>query len=346
MLYSLISNLLCFIWPLFLTLKLLSGEYCKKRTVDGKNSDQIKFLLNYWICFIIVDYIERLVLYNAIFWPCFGFGFLPELFSCSIKLWLFYNHGCLVINYCYLNQFLRKVTCELEAVDPLEVFEVNLVNPVMKTLLTENHLAPLKLLSSMKIGTISWTVGRIVEFCQCFVKSADQSFLQFSLDYICYMDSKQELEKHFEITKRFLASVISFIQYQFIRLNVQDEESLPKIVQLLLIPNVQQNVPLHHTPKFESHNDRIEPVRMDLKGTKANDTLEPELEYQSKSSISDQKYSINNKLLPRYVGNCQFTTYSKRKLQRTSSKPKYLDNAISGYVITTISNPFQFRKFR
>ncbi|CUM48176.1 unnamed protein product [Debaryomyces tyrocola] len=346
MLYLLISNLLCFIWPLFLTLKLLNGEYRKKHTIDNKNSDQVKFLLNYWICFIVVDHIEKLVLYSGIFWPCFGFGFFPELFSCSIKLWLFYNHGCLVVNYCYLNDFLRKITCELEAVDPLEVLELNLVNPVMKTLLTENHLVPLKLLSSMKSGTISWNVGRIVKFCQCFIKSADQPFLQFSLDYFCYMDSKQDLEKHFEITKNFLASVISFLQYQLIRLNIQGEESLPQIIQLLLLPNIQETVPLHHTPKFESHNDRIEPVHMELMGTEANETFQPRLDYKSKCSSADKNYSINNKLAPRYLGRYQLTTDTKRKLPRTSSRHKYLDNAISEYVPTTISNPFQFRKFK
>lgn len=332
MLYLLISNLFCFIWPLFLTLKLLSREYHKKRTIDAKNSDQVKFLLNYWICFIVVDQIEKLVLYNAIIWPCFGLGFLGELFSCSIKLWLFYNHGCLVINYCYLDNFLRKVTCKLEAMDPLEVLELNLVNPVMKALLTENHLAPLKLLPVMNNGTINWTVGRIVNFFQCFINSADQSFLQFSLDYICYMDSKQDLEKHFERTKKFLASVVSFIRYLLIRLNIQGEES-SKIVQLLLIPNIQENV--------QSHNHRTEPVHMNLMSTKANDTLQSKIKYRSKSNISHQKFLSNNKLAPRYLGRYQFTTSTKRKL--TSSKPKYLDNAISEYVPTTVSNPFQFR---
>ena len=317
MLYLLISNLLCFIWPLFLTLKLLSGEYQQKRTNDAKNSDQRKFLLNYWTCFIVVDHIENMVLYSDIFLPCFGFHFLPELFFCSIKLWLFYNHGCLVINYCYLNVFLRKVTCtcELEAVDPLEVLELNLVNPVMKALLSKNHLAPLKLLSIMKNGAISWIVGRIVNFCQCFINSGDQYFLQFSLDYICYMDSKQDLEKHFETPKKFVASVICFLQFQLIRLNILEEESLPKLEQLLIIPNIQENVPLHHTPKLESNNNRIESVHMNLMDDKANNIFPSKLKYEPKSSSFRQKYSSNNKLAQRYFERYLFTTYTKRKLQ-------------------------------
>lgn len=286
MICLLISNILCFIWPLFLTLKLLNREYHKNRTIEDKNSDQVKFLLNYWMCYIAVDYIEKLVLSSVIFWPLFGIGYFPELFSSSVKLWLFYNHGCLVINYCYLECLLRKIACEYDPkVNPFDVLELNFLHPVMKALLTPNHLVPLKFLLCKKKGIVNWTITRIVQFSQCFIESVDQSFLQFSLEYICYMDSKQDLKKNFEITKTFIDSITSFLQYQFVRLKIQEEDSLPRIMELLLRPNVQKNVLLQYISKHKSYNDKIAPVHMDSENTKTYPRLRKELEYESRKRI-------------------------------------------------------------
>lgn len=344
MLYLLIPNILCFVWPLLLTLKVLTGAYNKRHPIDVRNSDQVKFLLNYWICFIAVDYIEKMVLCSAMFWPFVKFGYFPDLFSSTVKIWLFYNHGCLVINYCYLDLLLRKVTCDLGSVDSFEGLEMKLINPVMKTLLAESYLAPLKLLSNK---TKSQIFGRIVQFSEGFAKSGDKSFLQFSLDNICYMDSEQDLERNFEITKTFIGSVMSFLQNQLVLLNFQEEPAAPisRFFQVLLIPNIQ-NVGSQNTLKNNSFNERFEPIHMDLTTTKTNNKSPNELEYKSQIGNLVQKYSINKKLVPRSVENSHFTTYTKRKLKRSSSKSKYLDNAICGYIPSTISKPFQLRRHK
>mmetsp|Transcript_7615 Transcript_7615/g.9432 ORF Transcript_7615/g.9432 Transcript_7615/m.9432 type:complete len:344 (-) Transcript_7615:18-1049(-) len=343
MLYLLLSNILCFIWPLFLTFKLLNGAHHKRRTIDDRNSEQVKFLLNYWICFIAVDYIERLVLYNSLFWPLLGFGYLPDVVSSTVKFWLFYNHGCLVINYCYLDLLLKKINCVVGSVNTMEDLELKFINSAMKTLFSENYLGPLKLLSSK---TRSQILRRVVQFSEGFAKS-DKSFLQFSLDNICYMDSDQDLERNFEITNKFIGSVMSFLQHQLILLKFQEQSvaPIPSIFQFSLIPNIRKDGS-QNTLKFKSFDDRFEPIPTDINYAKANNTPMKELEYNSRNDDVGQKHSFNRKLIPKYIENYRSATYTKRKLKRSSSKSKYLDNTICDYIPLTISNPFQLGKYK
>lgn len=344
MLYLLLSNIFCFIWPLLLTFKLLNGAYHKRPTIDDRTREQVNFLLNYWICFIAVDYIGRLVLYNSLFWPLLGFGYFPDVVSSTVKFWLFYNHGCLVINYCSLDLLLKKINYVIGSVNTIEDLELKLINPAMKTLLAENYLGPLKLLSSK---TRSQTLRRVVQFSEGFAKSGDKSFLQFSLDNICYMDSEQDLERNFEITKKFIGSVMSFLQHQLILLKFQGESlsPIPSLFQFLLIPNIRKDGS-QNTLKYKSFEDRFEPIPTDINCTKADSTPMKELEYNSQNDDVAQKYSFNRKLIPKCIENYRSATYTKRKLNRSSSKSKYLDNTICDYIPSTISNPFQFGKYK
>lgn len=190
------------IFPLLLTLKALNGNL--HDSSPHKIFNQMQYLLNYWICYIVVQFIQNTVLFTSI--THLGIGSFVNCGFIILKLWLFYGHGCLFINYYYCKHLVEGLLGKNWS--NFDHFELTIVDPLVKTFIVRNSLVV------FLINFVNKTLGQfriindILSEMSYFYLSIpiNQSFLLYSLDYICYIDSPANLNSFILKTKENIDS--------------------------------------------------------------------------------------------------------------------------------------------
>lgn len=214
MLYAGISgicSLLTFWLPLLLTAKLLSNLNQTSYVGNGLIGS-MQFLLNYWICYIVFTYVEKSEVSKLLADQYAEFGFS------LVKIWLFYGHGCLIMNNYYLDSLFKRlfIKSASKSVNTLQVLEANLIDPLVDLFLIRNFVVQnmVRLFHKSRIGLIRGLVAYNYELRKNFntgSKGERTSFLQFSLDYLCYMDDPNELKQRFQNSQNILTHFLSVI---------------------------------------------------------------------------------------------------------------------------------------
>lgn len=340
-----VLNLLCFVWPLFLTFKLINGFYSKNRTAEHENGEQVNFLLNYWICYIIVNYIQDSLVTKIVFLPLLGFNYFPNLLFSAIKIWLFYNHGCLVINYCYFERILRKTLNSLDTdFSAFELLEKSLLDPMSNILLANNHFIPSATKMIKKFVNDGNIVHGLIDNAEKFrdefrgIDLKEQSFLQFSLNYVCYMDSTSDLETHYISTNTFVFSIIKFLKFSYTNYFRQEDTSFLKLFQLLTKDNNLNKL----DPVSESHDTQYFDF-LNKDSENINSNIRNISDGGSKTYYIEPKFLLQNKRKSNAYNNYPFPILSKSRSNYSESKQvqESGDNKLQAlYESSTISNPF------
>lgn len=217
MLYAGISglcSLLTFWFPLLLTAKLLSNIN-STAYITSSLIASVNFLLNYWLCYIVVTYIEGSDVVKALANNYAGYGFS------AMKLWLFYGHGCLIMNNYYVDSVFQRIFIKSSSKSPvatLPVLEANLIDPLVVQFVTRNFLVQnlARLFLNSRIGLVRELVAYNYELARALAESGSSksertSFLQFSLDYLCFMDNPSDLNQRFQNSKNILTHFLSVV---------------------------------------------------------------------------------------------------------------------------------------
>lgn len=214
----LISSLSTFVFPLFLTYKLVNQE----GAVAPRFATQAQFLLSYWVSYILVIYMENLIEQNLLV-SSLNQHFITSGFFLMVRIWLLYYHGCLVvtrsygeligsvISASYMKEYVRqfsKSSSSSRLLEQrmasqiwLELFEVN--TDRMFKLLFNSLIAILKL-----SGAFRFPVGQsLVNFHEFLRQNPSFTLLQGALYYICYMDPPEEVSQKYRSFKGFVTSI-------------------------------------------------------------------------------------------------------------------------------------------
>lgn len=186
-------SILTFWWPLLLSVKALQ--------VPGQN---IQFLLTYWLFYTCLCQIQNIILELPI--PISTFLILIGDFS---QIWMFYSHGCLVALYYYIPDISGGYTLS-ELVDMLDQ---QFLDPIVnlfwvKNTVFQSFLQPL----SSKFLPLDEFLAFNKDLCeQQSLPGKRLSFLQYSLDYFCYVDLDQELRARYLKTRLFVSKIRDII---------------------------------------------------------------------------------------------------------------------------------------
>lgn len=206
-----LCSLLTFWLPLLLTAKLLSNLNQTSYVGNGLIGS-MQFLLNYWICYIVFTYLERSEVAKLLADKYAEVGFS------LVKIWLFYGHGCLIVNNYYLDSLFKHlfIKSASKSVNTLQVLETNLIDPLVDLFVIRNFLVQnmVRVFHRSRIGVVRGLVAYNYELRKNFNTSSKcerTSFLQFSLDYLCYMDDPNELDQRFQNSQNILSHFFSVI---------------------------------------------------------------------------------------------------------------------------------------
>lgn len=206
---SAISFSLCCGFPFLLTLKLINQLDIKSDMV-GVQVNQLRFLFNYWVYYVIVTTIENSILLRVIDLSLFNIG---EAIFFLIKIWLFYGKGCLVLSYYYVNYYLSRLLGN-NTQSNLEILEVRFIDPIanlitMNTVLLNHGLNFLNHLTGSNN-----LVNSIVLNFQYFILTLSNNhkqgnlrspyFIGASLQYFCTIDNLV-IYKQYKLTNQFLS---------------------------------------------------------------------------------------------------------------------------------------------
>lgn len=176
-----------FWFPLLLTLKLVTSKPTRP--------DHAVFLLNYWICYAAVSNIQMITALDS-----------PYLFYvfALIKTWLFYGHGCLLVNYCFVELVFNRIFIRRpsRSQSTFQVIELNLIDPLAKQLAL--NVVVVNLCAVLRQSRLA--VGVAIANFHLAIARSHESFLQASLDYWCFIDSQLALDK---MLRRYVSVVTS-----------------------------------------------------------------------------------------------------------------------------------------
>lgn len=196
-----LSALLTFFFPLIITVKVLAQ-------IKGSSQlpvfiAQLQFLANYWLAYVLVSYIQ------SILTTSFGVLILGQDYLISgaflvIKVWLFYYHGCLLVNRFYFQAFSRCIlplfgrnAVANKSSPPIQQLEISL-DPILRM-----GLSSLVSLSHI-LGIHNFSISVNMRYFQEFLLSNPQlSFLQAFSNYVCYIDTSEELISRFNSVRTF-----------------------------------------------------------------------------------------------------------------------------------------------
>lgn len=265
MLYAGISglcSLLTFWLPLLLTAKLLSNLNQTSYVGNGLIGS-MQFLLNYWICYIVFTYVERSEVAKLMADKYAEVGFS------LVKIWLFYGHGCLIMNNYYLDSLFKRlfIKSASKSVNTLQVLETNLIDPLVDLFVIRNFVVQnmVRVFHRSRIGVVRGLVAYNYELRKNFNTSSKCeriSFLQFSLDYLCYMDDPNELDQRFQNSQNILSHFLSVISLPPVE-DAKNNCSMRKSNDMdynrrLLEKNKRKTDPRRDQPRFVSLPASIE----------------------------------------------------------------------------------------
>lgn len=185
----LLLSVLSFWFPLLLSAKALQ-----------RPSKNLQFLLLYWLGYIVVSNTQFYVAQS-------GFPLAEAVLIAGdiLCLWMFYSHGCLVLAYYYLPGLL---SAEDDALSTIDYLEFKLIDPFVSTFIVHNAVFQniLKLVS-VRVLPFAELLNFNHELCSQYKLQKRLPFLQFSVDYFCYMDLPQELHARYVQSRRFLLGI-------------------------------------------------------------------------------------------------------------------------------------------
>lgn len=203
---SLLSLSCCFVFPFLLTVKLLAGIH-NNTPNPAAEASQARFLLNYWICYAVLGQLELLLPVRAVAEQLFEL--LPLVFYAT-KLWLFYGHGCLIVNYYYARVVFSVISPQSRSRASLTAFEHQYLDPLVKNIVFSRSVQGALLILANLRFTVFVAFWRFVhEF-----HAANATFLQFLLNYCCYIDSALELNRRFEASRLLVNALLSVLGMQ------------------------------------------------------------------------------------------------------------------------------------
>lgn len=181
--------ILNFWFPLLLTAKAF------QRPDDGT-----RFLLTYWVLYACVANAQYYFHHHE---RGFSFDSLIVYLGDFVLMWMFYSHGCLVITHYYLPSLFRLGTGGASTIDELDF---RLFDPLVNLAVVRNpFLQGLIGLFPTRILPIDDLMAFNNELCRHFRLSGKRlSFLQFGVEYFCYMDTSSELHVRYLRCRRFL----------------------------------------------------------------------------------------------------------------------------------------------
>lgn len=203
---SLLSFGGCFAFPFLLTVKLLAGIHNASSNAAA-DASQARFLLNYWLCYLVINLVEQLLPLRGLAEQLFEL--LPLLFYAT-KMWLFYGHGCLIVNYYYMRVVFSVVSPQTRSRASLTAFEHQYLDPFVKNIVYSRSLmGALLILANLRLAVFVALWRFVHEF-----HAASMPFLQFLLNYWCYIDSALELNRRFEASRLVVNALLSVLGLQ------------------------------------------------------------------------------------------------------------------------------------
>lgn len=274
-LISIIFSSLNLYFPLLLTVKLISLNN------SSITSENCIFLLNYWICFILVNYITGYLGYQIIF----------EVF----KVWLFYYHGCLIINYYYFKNCIQVITND--SLSSFRLFETKYLNPLINQFFINNIL----LQNFLKIFNYIPVLQSVSDFNrELKLKQNKDSFLQVSINYLCYIDNMKVLNANFE------KKMNGFLKYFILPPKEVKEEEDPIVID----ENIQNN--LRKIAKLENKRDGFSPKERYISQTYNLDTNKM---IKPTKMVSQDDYNQLLKDQEERIRKYEYTIYQLKKQQ-------------------------------
>ncbi|KAM9934376.1 hypothetical protein OXX80_006023 [Metschnikowia pulcherrima] len=170
-------SLFSFWWPLLLSVKALQAP--------GEN---VQFLLTYWLFYACISSFQFHVSASSI-----PLSSIMCLGADVLNLWMFYSHGCLLVTHYYIPNMTG-----MPLVHVVECFDKKLLDPLVTNLWVRNKFLQGFLRSkSPKSPLIDDLMMFNRSLCNHFAQPKRLTFLQFSLEYFCYMDSENELNARY-----------------------------------------------------------------------------------------------------------------------------------------------------
>lgn len=182
-------SILTFWWPLLLSVKALK--------LPGQN---IQFLLTYWLFYTCLSQIQNFL--QELPMPISSVLILAGDFA---QIWMFYSHGCLVTLYYYIPVVFGGYT----VTELVDILDHQLLDPIVNVFWVKNTIFQsfLQPLSSKSLPLDEFLAFNKNLCEQQSLPGKRLSFLQYSLEYFCYVDLDQELRARYLKTLLFAAKI-------------------------------------------------------------------------------------------------------------------------------------------
>lgn len=176
------------------------------KALDSRDVQGIQFLLTFWLYYVVIAHAQFYVrLYD------FPLANLCCLGGDFVKMWMFYAHGCLVISAYYVPALFGHTLGSYTVMD----FEKLYVDPLVSTFVTRNPVLQNFLVLIRGVRLPGVPISDLLRFNYELRKMPDSpkkpSFLQFGLDYFCYIDLSSALYARYQEFRRFLFGVSQVI---------------------------------------------------------------------------------------------------------------------------------------
>lgn len=168
----------------------------------------LHFLLTYWLLYALMANIQYYLRHVQTAVPFVSlFVYLGDF----INTWMFYSHGCLVLSNYYIPGLFGGGVSGSYVID---TWDLRVFDPVVKTLVVKNGFFQNFLgLFPARFLPIDDLIAFNHQLCHHFELGGKRlSFLQFGVDYFCYIDTPNELHVRYLRCRRFLLSLACFGQ--------------------------------------------------------------------------------------------------------------------------------------
>lgn len=186
--FHLLLALLYYWFPLLLSIKALDSD-----------RNALRFLLTYWLCYCLVAHTQGFLQSHV---P--GLQWALEPLAASIKVWLFYGHGCLVTAH-YLLPLAMQRTFGCTTFGELEN---NVIEPSLSTFVFKNPLlqVPFRVFGGVLLPMLP--IREMLHYNAQALRSQKKGnlALQLGVDHFCYMDLKSELHARYQELRQMAGS--------------------------------------------------------------------------------------------------------------------------------------------
>lgn len=233
------SLALTFCLPLLLTFKALMADVSSAARLQQNNA-QLQFLAHYWLAYVLMVYVES-VFNPHLFLSLMGQSGVLTLVFASVRVWLLYYHGCLVVNEA-MGGALGSLLCGGAAPQRLRRHQPASVWLERVEARYDRHMR-LALAATVQITTLGRAarlpaLDGLTRLHDFVVANPQTTFLHATLQYTCFVDSTAAVH-----------SRLNDIQ-QFVRLATGAAQLLPPMIKQRKTPG----------SRVSSHVDELAPL--------------------------------------------------------------------------------------